>query len=235
MAKFNDTKQYYEKGYKKYGSNFQRKYPNEELCRFFGRNFFSTKINKRKKIKILETGCGSSGNLKMISKEGFSAYGIDISNEAIKLSKKILSKEKLKCNLITGDFISMPYKNKNFSCVVDIFSSCCLDKNNGVKYIKEISRVLKTKGKFFSYFPSKKSDMFKSNYDKTKHDSDTIRSLKKKSAYKIDHLIRFMSMNQYCKLLNSNGFKIRYKEELMRTYFSGKEKFYFLVIEGIKI
>ncbi len=235
MVKFNDTKRHYENGYKKYGLNFQRKYPNEELCRFFGRNFFSTKIKKRKKIKILETGCGTSGNLKMISKEGFSAYGIDISSEAIKLSKKTLGKEKLECNLIVGDFTSMPYKNKNFSCVVDIFSSCCLDKKKGAKYIKEISRILKKNGKFFSYFPSKKSDMFKTHYIKTMHDTDTIKSLKRKSAYKIDHLIRFMSMKQYCKLLIGNGFKIKYKEELMRTYFSGKEKFYFLVVEGIKV
>ena len=180
MTKFNNTKKYYESGYKKYGLNFQRRYPNEELCRFFGRNFFSIKISKRKKIKILETGCGTAGNLQMISKEGFSAYGIDISSEAIKLSKEILDKEKLKCNLTPGDFTSMPYKNKSFSCVVDVFSSCCLDKNNGLKYIKEINRVLKKKGKFFSYFPSKKSDMFKTHYAKTMHDADTMKSLKKK-------------------------------------------------------
>ena len=31
---------YYESGYKKQGADNQRKYPNEELCRFMGRHFF---------------------------------------------------------------------------------------------------------------------------------------------------------------------------------------------------
>ncbi len=50
----NIIKEHYEKGYKKKGASFQRKYPNEELCRFMGRNFFSIPKSKRKKIKILE-------------------------------------------------------------------------------------------------------------------------------------------------------------------------------------
>ena len=80
---------FYENGYKIRGLDNQRRYPNEELCRFFGRNYFSIDKKKRKKIKILETGSGSCGNLSMISKEGFSSYGIDFSDEAINLSRKL--------------------------------------------------------------------------------------------------------------------------------------------------
>ena len=64
-------------------------------------------------------------------------------------------------------------------------------------------------------------------------DSDTITCLKK-SAYS-NHPLRFMTMLQYSNLLKKNNFKINYKEQLMRTYFSSKEKFYFLVIEASKI
>jgi ubiquinone/menaquinone biosynthesis C-methylase UbiE len=224
----------YEKGYKNRGLDHQRKYPNEELCRFFGRNFFSIKAKQRKKIKILETGSGTCGNLQMISKEGFSTYGIDFSEEAIKLSRKLFKKEKLKGHFTVGDFTSMSYKNSFFDSVIDVFSSCTLDKYNGQQYIKEVNRILKIKGKFFSYFPAKKSDMF--NFKTRKlHDKDTLISLKQKSAYTTDHALRFMSLNQYCNMLNINGFKINYKEEVMRTYFSTKEKFYFLVIEAIKV
>lgn len=224
---------FYDKSYKNKGLKAQRKYPNEELCRFFGRNYFSIKKNIRKKIKILETGSGSCGNLRMISKEGFSTYGIDFSKEAINLSKKLFKKEKLSCNFEVGDFTSMSYKNSYFDCVVDVFSSCTLDKKNGENYIKEINRILKKNGRFFTYFPSKKSDMF--NF-KTRilHDSNTLLSLNQKSAYNTDHTLRFMSMLQYCNILKKNNFKIDYKEELMRTYFSGNEKFYFLVIEASK-
>ena len=228
------AKNLYEKGYKNKGLNHQRKYPNEELCRFFGRNFFSIKTKLRKKIKILETGCGTCGNLQMISKEGFSTYGIDFSKEAIKLSIKLFKKEKLKGYFTVGDFTSMNYKNSFFFFFVYVFSSCTLDRYNGQKYIMEVNRILKKKGNFFSYFPSKKSDMF--NFKTRKlHDKDTLISLKQKSAYTTDHALRFMNLNQYCNLLTLNGFKINYKEEVMRTYFSKKEKFYFLVIEAIKV
>ena len=45
------TKKIYQLNYKNKNSSFERKYPNEELCRFFGRNFFSIKSNLRKKKK----------------------------------------------------------------------------------------------------------------------------------------------------------------------------------------
>ena len=228
------TEKFYEKGYKSLGINYQRRYPNEELCRFIGRNFFYIKKNKRKKIKILETGCGSGGNLWMISQEGFSAYGIDISNQSIKIAKKLFKEKKIKGFFKIGNFAEMPYESHFFDTVCDVFSSCCLDKISGKNYIMEVNRILKKGGKFFSYFPSKKSNMFNQNL-RVMHDSDTLISLKKKSAYKVDHPLRFMKMSQYCNLLRINGFELSYKEELMRTYFSGKEKFYFLVVEATKL
>lgn len=225
------TKEIYQTGYKKKKSSIERKYPNEELCRFFGRNYFSLKFNLRKRKKILETGCGISNNLWMISEEGFSTYGIDISDEAINLSKKLFKKKRLKGNFSVGDFTQTNYSSAFFDCVVDVFSSCSLNKAHGKKYIKEVNRILKKRGKFFSYFPSKKSNMFKFK-SKEVFDQDTIMCLEK-SAYS-NLPLRFMTMKQYCDLLKKNNFKISYKEELMRTYFSGKEKFYFLVIEASK-
>ena len=168
-----NAKNYYEKDYRKNGYTAQRRYPNEELVRFFGRNFFSIKKGIRKKIKILETGCGTCGNLSMISREGFSTYGIDFSHEAIKLAKKFFSKEKLKAYFTVGDFRSMEYKKNFFNSVVDVFSSCILDRANGVEYIKEVNRILKNKGIFFSYFPSKKSQMFRFK-TRIMHDKDTL-------------------------------------------------------------
>ena len=67
------------------------------------------------------------------------------------------------------------------------------------------------------------------------HDKDTLVSLKQKSSHPRPHAMRFMTLDQYCSLLSHNGFKIKYREEIMRTYFSNKEKFYFLVIEATKI
>ncbi len=51
------VKNFYNESYEGQGFDAQRRYPNEELCRFMGRNFFSIPHEKRKEIKILETGC----------------------------------------------------------------------------------------------------------------------------------------------------------------------------------
>ena len=173
MKKFKDkfiisknAKKYYEKDYKKNGYTAQRRYPNEELVKFFGRNFFSIKKIKRKKIKILETGCGTCGNLWMISKEGFSTYGIDFSHEAIKLAKKFFNKEKLKAYFTVGDFRSMEYKKNFFDSVVDVFSSCILDRVNGVEYIQEVKRILKKEEFFLVIFHQKNLKCLDSKLEK---------------------------------------------------------------------
>jgi ubiquinone/menaquinone biosynthesis C-methylase UbiE len=225
------TRDLYENGYKKNNPNIIKKYPNEELCRFFGRNYFQVKNHLRKKIRILETGCGVSNNLWMIADEGFSAYGIDISKSAIRISKKIFKKKKLKADFFIGDFTKTKFKENYFNCVTDVFSSSCLNKSQGEKYIKEVNRILKKEGKFFSFFPSKKSTMFRSKKKKV-YDRDTINCYGK-SPFS-NQPMRFQQMFEYCNLLKKNNFNIDYKEENMRTYYSGKDKFYFLIIEASK-
>lgn len=227
---------YYEDGYKKLGASYQRKYPNEELCRFMGRNYFHINRSQRKNIKILEAGCGTGGNLCMLADEGFNTYGIDFSSESIKVLKKILLKKKLKANLFVGNMIKLPFKSNIFNAVVDIFSSTHLNKKNGKKFIRETSRVLKKNGLFFSYFPSKKSLMFKSKKKKL-IDSDTIIYLNdKKYAYRIKNIpFRFMSKKNYILLLKKNKIKTIYSEEIEKTYNNGNEKFSFICIAGKKI
>jgi ubiquinone/menaquinone biosynthesis C-methylase UbiE len=225
----------YERGYKIKGIDYQRKYPNEELCRFIGRNFSSVSKKRRRKIKILEVGSGSGGNLWMLANEGFKTFGLDISKKSIKLAKDILRKKKLKANLSFGSMTGLPYKDNYFDCIIDIFSSCCLDSEDGKSFLSEVYRTLKKNGSFFSYFPSKKSKMFKSKYKKMV-DRDTIINLKsKKNAYRIDNCpFRFLNKKQYVNFLKINNLKTFYSEEIQKTYFNGKENFNFLVIEGKK-
>jgi len=228
--------QYYETGYKKQGAANQRKYPNEELCRFMGRHFFHLSKKDRAKKFFLEAGCGSGGNLWMLSKEGFKTYGLDFSKESIKILKKILIKRKLKANLTVGNMTKMPFKNNLFDCVIDVFSSTNLNKIDGESFISESSRVLKKKGLFFSYFPSKNSSMFKSKKKKL-IDRDTIIKLdSSKHAYRINNIpFRFMSKDNYIEILRKNRIKTIYCEEIVKTYFNGTEKFCFLSIIGVKV
>ena len=143
---------FYDTSYEKLGFNAQRRYPNEELCRFMGRNFFPVPLEKRKEIKILEMGCGSGANLWMIAKEGFDAYGIDISQSGLSLCQTMLDNYGVSAKIQTADMAVAPFSDGYFDAVVDIFSSYCLTKQQFNDYLKNVNRILKHDGIFFSYF-----------------------------------------------------------------------------------
>ena len=152
---------HFEEEYKCYGVHSQRLYPNEALCRFMGRYFFSLDEKIRKKYSILEVGCGSGGNIWMISKEGFNTFGIDGSEEAIKICKNHLKdKWGVSAELEVARFEDLPYDNNKFDAVVDIVSLQHLNLQESDSALKEIYRVLKPDGLFFSYRLSDGSCMF---------------------------------------------------------------------------
>ena len=115
---------------------------------------------------------------------------------------------------------NLPYKSNYFDCIVDIFSSSTLDASEGKKFLNEVSRILKKNGSFFSYFPSKKSKMFKSK-NKIMIDKDTVFYLKKKqTAYPIRNIpFRFLNSSAYISLLKQNNIRTVYLEEIQKTYF----------------
>jgi len=94
------------------------KYPPEELIRFIARNFYEVK--NRKKVRILDMGCGTGAATWYLAREGFSIFGIDGSKTAIKIVKERFEKEKLRGEFIVGDLAKLPYPNDYFNCVVDI-------------------------------------------------------------------------------------------------------------------
>ena len=124
------------------------KYPPEELIRFIARNFYKKK--DRSLIKILEIGCGTGANIWFLSREGFSAYGIDGSIIAISKAKERLNNENLKYNLVKADATNIPYKNDFFDAVIDIECVYANNLESTKKIINEVYRVLKNNGYFFS-------------------------------------------------------------------------------------
>ncbi len=230
-------KQFHERTYKQYGFKAQRLYPNEELLRFVGRNFFNLSQAKRKQIKILETGCGSGANLWMIAKEGFDAYGIDISKEGIKLAKKMMTHWQTKAHLTVGDIIQLPYQENQFDAVCDVLASFCLNLEKFNLYLDQVHKVLKPGGKFFSYTPGTKSDTFIKYKPSTKIDKYTLNGIKRKTApfYGQNFPFRFTSVDNYTKLLIKHGFEVTYSETIMRTYRNHKEKFELITITAQKI
>ena len=63
--------------------------------------------------------------------EGFDTYGIDLSDESLKLCEQMLEKYNTKAKLSVQDMSAMDFDSNIFDAVVDVFSSYCLNSQNG--------------------------------------------------------------------------------------------------------
>lgn len=148
-------------GYKVNGIRSQRMYPNESLIQFIAGSYYKEPEDMRKSIRVLEVGCGSGANLWMLSKEGFDVYGVDSSEVGIDLAREHLNKKwNVNANLCKGSFTDLPYDDAFFDVVVDIVSLQHINIADSHLALKEIYRVMKPAGKFFSYRFSDHSDMY---------------------------------------------------------------------------
>lgn len=139
----------WEKEYGSAGRSHKNRYPYNEIVSFIIREVRS---EDNSKIKVLDIGCGWGNNLSFLDQEGFDAYGIDISETAIKNCKKLVKNpEKIKI----ADAEKLEYPENFFDCVID---RCSIQHNSFEKIeiiIKEVKRVLKKNGKFYSILISK--------------------------------------------------------------------------------
>ena len=180
------------------------KYPDMSVIRFIAQNYFKKK--NRKKISILEVGCGTGANLSFFSKEGFNSFGIDGSRVALKIAEKKLAKEKLRCNLKIGDIKALPYKSNSFDCVIDcecLFSNSFRDT---IIINKEISRVLKKNGLFLSKTFAK-GTYGDGNGPRLSGENNTYKHIRQGNFHRGYGLIRISSF-QEIKKLYGKSFKI---------------------------
>jgi|GEM_PF-434021 len=231
-----DAKKWYETSYEDNGLHAQRHYPNEELLRFMGRNYFGMSKDERSKIKILETGCGSCSNLWMLAREGYSAYGIDFSERSIELGKLMLKKWGVQAILSVEDMTSLGFKNSFFDVIVDVFSSNCLDRHGFGLFLAEANRVLKCGGKFFLYTPSDKSEAFTKYHPAIKIDDFTLNGIYRNDSpyYGNSYPFRFESIETLKSALLEYGFECTSFEYITRTYKNGQEIFQHISLEAMK-
>jgi len=126
-------------------------YPYDILVSIVVRKFFDIPYEKRKKIKVLDLGCGAGNNSKFLAENGFDVYGIDGSASAVKTSKERFKRWNLKGNFIRGDFLDLPYKNNFFDLIIDRESIYANTFNNIKNIINGVYRKLKSNGFFISF------------------------------------------------------------------------------------
>ena len=230
------TKKWHEDSYAKLGFGAQRRYPNEELLRFMGGSYFGMDHARRTDIAILEAGCGSGSNLWMIARDGFDAYGLDLSEKALKLCRLMLESWHVDASLSVGSMTAMPYDDDKFDAVIDVFSSYCLNEAEFARYLDDVARVLKPGGRYFSYAPSKNSDAFTNFAPSRKLDPSTLDGIRRETAPYCGNTypFRFIAPHEYATALNERSFVISSNERISRTYRGGAEYFEFVSIAAQK-
>lgn len=227
---------WYDKSYSKSGFSAQRRYPNEELLRFFGRHYFPMTPDRRRTVRALEMGCGSGANLWMVAREGFDAYGVDLSPEAISLCAAMLEHWQVSATLTVASMTACPYPDGYFDVVADVFSSYCLDESGFAQFLNEASRLLRPGGRFFSYTPSKASDAFRTPGPSRFIDASTLDGIRRKTSpyFGNNYPFRFIDGDEYRLALEAHGMRAVYNETVGRSYGDGKEYFEFVVIVAEK-
>ena len=132
------------------------RYPSEAVVRFVARNFYHT---EREKKKILDFGCGAGANTWFLAREGFDVYAFDGSKSAVKRAQSYLKNEGYdSVKFAVMDALELTYQEDFFDCIVDNVCICA----NLYSYIKEmyknVYRILKPGGKFFSSCFGSKTD-----------------------------------------------------------------------------
>ena len=185
------------------------RYPNEELVRFIGRNYFKLLKRERKKIKILELGIGQGANVWFLIREGFDVYGIDMSKSAVnktykRLREEDLYSEKLKDHFKMSSILNIPFKDRKFDVIIDIATTWYVTYTDHNKLYKEINRVFKKNGLFFSWH------ILKGSYGddgKNYIDKDTKEKVEE-GPLSNTGIQYFAQYKDLINLLESNGLKI---------------------------
>lgn len=238
-----EARAWHDDEYSERGFGAQRRYPNEELLRFMGRRYFGVPRSARHDVRILEVGCGSGANLWMLGREGFDVHGLDLSHSGIGLCAQMMINWDVEANLKVGDMSAPDYPSNYFDVIVDVFASYCLPEQQFSSFLTHVWRMLKPGGRFFSYHPSKNSDVFKNAVGRELQtdeeifiDRSTLNGIRRVGApfYGNKYPFRFISPEEYRVELESRRMVVTYLERVGRTYNDAREYFEFVVIEGEK-
>ena len=116
----------------RYRSNTQMSiWPWSDLVSYVIRYTNST----RKKMRVLELGCGAGANIPFFLEQGFKYYGIEGSNTIINKLKE--SFPKIENNLVAGDFTKQIQFEEKFDLVVDR-ASLTHNNTDGIKNCLEL-------------------------------------------------------------------------------------------------
>lgn len=142
-------------------------------------------ISQKKKIKILDFGCGEGANLNyFIKKFGYDGYGVDISKESIIAARKRIGKQN-KIKLISGDVKNTDdFFNIKFDLIMSIQVLYYFSNNDLRKRLISFNNMLKPNGHVFFTMMSNQNKYYTRFSNKKKNkDGLTFVNLSKDQKY----------------------------------------------------
>ncbi len=114
-------------------------------------DYFIKLLNSEKLSKgsALDLGCGVGKKSIALAKKGFRVTGVDISPTAIRHARKNAENEKVNIKFYTKDTTDMSFlNNKKFDFILDWANLHGIPKTKRKKYVTEIIKHTKKRGKF---------------------------------------------------------------------------------------
>ncbi len=101
-------------------------------------------------LSVLDLGAGTGKNAIYLAERGAKVFGIELSKEAVKISKERAKTAEVSADFREGSFGErFDFTDESFDLVLDVTSSNSLDEKEREVYLKESARVLKPGGYMF--------------------------------------------------------------------------------------
>lgn len=101
-------------------------------------------------LRVLDLGSGTGKNAIYLAERDAKVLGIELSKEAVKISKDRAVREGVHVEFLEGSFgEKLSFSDQSFDLVLDVTSSNSLNEKERDIYLNEVARVLKTGGYFF--------------------------------------------------------------------------------------
>lgn len=113
------------------------------------------------KKDFLDLGCGLGRHSILFGKNGFTVRCFDLSEEALKSTKKWAEEEELQFQYSQGDMLALPYEDNSVDCILCRNVISHSDTNGVIQAISEIKRILREDGECFLTLASKETWGFK--------------------------------------------------------------------------
>lgn len=116
-------------------------------------------LGRKQDIKIYDLGCGIGRHTVFFASHGYQVCASDISAEAVKKTNEWLKRENLSAEVQQGLMTNINQPDNTFDLLISFNVIYHTLKNDIIKTISEIFRILKPGGLFYGTFLTKKKDV----------------------------------------------------------------------------